>query len=80
MLLGFWEYFDISNIKERYFTLIGRKSWAKAGNKHGVFAIPYCSKAGMYGQDFTKINKKVTVIMPGTVHHSRIGNWSHKEN
>jgi len=46
MLLGFWEYFEIPNIKERYFTLIGRKSWAKTGNKHGLFAIPYYSKAG----------------------------------
>jgi hypothetical protein len=65
MLLGFWEYFEIPNIKERYFTLIGRKSWAKTGNKHGLFAIPCYSKAGMYGQGFTRINKKVTVIMQG---------------
>ncbi len=65
MLLGFWEYFQIPNIKERYFTLIGRISWANAGNKDGLFAIPYYSKAGMYGQGLTKINKKVTVIMQG---------------
>jgi hypothetical protein len=41
MLLGFWEYFEIPNTKERYFTLIGQKSWAKPCYKHGLFAIPY---------------------------------------
>jgi hypothetical protein len=65
MLVGFWEYFEIPNIKERYFNLIGRQSWAKAGNKHGLCAIPSYSKAGMYGQGFTKMNKEVTVIMQG---------------